>query len=245
MPKRWTREELLLALNLYHQTPFGRQHAKHPPIIELAQRLGRTPGSIAMKLSNFTYLDPAEGGKGLSGASQLDRSIWDEFYQRHEALADESEPLIENPTITTLKESFQPAGDSETTANVKVRRHQKFFRKAVLGSYGGVCCISGNPVRKLLRASHIIPWRDSIEHRADPCNGLCLAASYDAAFDVGLITIDDSFKMLVSEKLKEYRDNHEISTVFLAREHKAIILPEKNRPNPEFLQWHRDHRFLA
>jgi len=57
---RWTRGELLLALNLYFETPFGKQHRGYPPIIELAERLGRSPSSVAMKLSNLTSLDPAE-----------------------------------------------------------------------------------------------------------------------------------------------------------------------------------------
>ena len=75
----WTRDQLLAALNLYHQTPFGKQHKTYPPIVHLAGKIGRTPSAVAMKLSNFTSLDPVEAArdiKGLSGASNADRAIW-------------------------------------------------------------------------------------------------------------------------------------------------------------------------
>ncbi|SHI67182.1 putative restriction endonuclease [Rubritalea squalenifaciens DSM 18772] len=250
MSKRWTREHLLLALNLYHQTPFGRQHQGYPPIIELADKLERTPGSVAMKLNNFTSLDPAEtsrGIKGLQGSSRLDRVIWEEFYGHLDELAEQSELLIDSFGTKPMDSTAisPPAGESETTALVKVRRHQQFFRKAVLGSYEQKCCISGIPVLELLRASHIIPWSDHAEHRTDPANGLCLAATYDAAFDKGLIALSGDFTILVSDRLKQFKNNQEIETHFLSREHTPITLPAKNLPNPEFLEWHRTHRFLG
>ena len=42
---RWTRDQLLVVLNLYHKLRFGQLDARQPVIIDLAQRLGRTPGS--------------------------------------------------------------------------------------------------------------------------------------------------------------------------------------------------------
>lgn len=83
-------------MNLYCRIPFGRQHSHAPEIIDLAQVLGRTPGSVAMKLNNLTSLDPEEqarGIKGLPGASKLDRQIWDDFHKNWEEMAAESELL--------------------------------------------------------------------------------------------------------------------------------------------------------
>ena len=76
--KLWTRQELFVALNLYHKLTFGQLHARQPAIVALAKRLGRGANSLAMKLSNFASLDPAlklRGIKGLEGASNLDRVI--------------------------------------------------------------------------------------------------------------------------------------------------------------------------
>ena len=76
--KLWTRQELFVALNLYHKLTFGQLHARQPAIVALAKRLGRGANSLAMKLSNFASLDPAlklRGIKGLEDASNLDRVI--------------------------------------------------------------------------------------------------------------------------------------------------------------------------
>lgn len=79
---RWSEAETKRALYLYFQMPFGQIHSGNPEIIALAQRIGRTPSSVAMKLANFASLDPAitrTGRKGLEGASALDRAVWSEF----------------------------------------------------------------------------------------------------------------------------------------------------------------------
>ena len=56
--RRWTRSELLAALNMYCQLPFGRLHASNPAIIQLAHAMERSPAALAMKLVNIASLDP-------------------------------------------------------------------------------------------------------------------------------------------------------------------------------------------
>jgi putative restriction endonuclease len=238
---RWTRDELLLALNLYHQTAFGRQYKTYPPIVALAERIERSPSAVAMKLNNFASLDPAEQGRGirgLQGASKLDREIWGEFYGDLEKLAEATEPLLLTSEIT-------PIGSTETNVYTKNRLHQSFFRRTVLGSYGKRCCITGNPVPQLLRASHIIPWAKSETHRLDPSNGLCLAATHDAAFDQGFITLDEDYRLVVSRALKEFLPHDEIHHSFVKFEGNPISLPEKNTPSLVSLDWHRKNIFVA
>ena len=75
---RWTEDETKLALFLYFQLPFGKLHSGTQEIVQLAAAIGRTPSSVAMKLSNFASLDPKiteSGRKGLDGASKLDRQM--------------------------------------------------------------------------------------------------------------------------------------------------------------------------
>jgi predicted restriction endonuclease len=59
--------------------------------------------------------------------------------------------------------------------------------------------------QRLLRASHIKPWRDceTDAERLDVYNGLLLAAHLDAAFDVFLISFDDDGRILISPALTE------------------------------------------
>jgi len=243
----WTRDQLLAALNLYHRTPFGRQHKTYPPIVELAALIGRTPSAVAMKLNNFTSLDEAElerGVVGLSGASNADRAIWEEFEGRMNDLAEESEASMERLAHTDSglkpeKEPVPPNGPSESTATVKIRRQQTFFRKAVLGSYGFRCCITGNPVPELLRASHIVPWSQNEAHRANPRNGLCFAATFDVAFDRGLFTLDDSCRIILSPRLKHYLPNPELERTFVEAEGRQITFPDKNLPDLQLVAHHR------
>ena len=75
---RWTRDQLLIVLNLYHKLRFGQFDQRQAVIIDLANRIGRTPSAVAMKLSNLASLDPAlqlRGIEGLKGASNLDRAV--------------------------------------------------------------------------------------------------------------------------------------------------------------------------
>ena len=147
---KWTREHYLVALNVYCKLPFGQLHKGNRLLVDIAKKMGRTPSSLAMKLCNFAALDPiqrARGIKGLSGASKLDQSMWDEFQENFGSLGTESEQILhdmftndDQQEIDLLKGNSirleptgvpkAPAGATETTAKVKVRRGQNFFRQA-------------------------------------------------------------------------------------------------------------------
>ena len=65
--QRWTREELLVVLNLYEKLRFGQFHSRQPVVVEVAEKMRRTPGSLAMKLSNLASLDPKLHARGIVG----------------------------------------------------------------------------------------------------------------------------------------------------------------------------------
>jgi hypothetical protein len=74
MPERigWTRDQQLVALRLDMRTPFGKLHGRNAEIVDLAARIGRTPGALAMKACNFASLAFAccsslTVGRGLCG----------------------------------------------------------------------------------------------------------------------------------------------------------------------------------
>lgn len=106
------------------------------------------------------------------------------------------------------------------------------------------CCISGNPIPELLIASHILPWPGFPEHRANPSNGLCLSRLHDAAFDQGLITFDESRRLVLSKRLRDYLPNEAIRVNFSTYEGSALRLPEKFFPEERFLAHHREHTFI-
>ena len=121
---------------------------------------------------------------------------------------------------------------------VEQRIKQNFFRRAVLASYGGRCCISGVSDTRLLVASHIVPWREDKANRLNPSNGLCLSAIHDKAFDQYLFTLSDDHRVVLSHSLKQTTDTF-LREVFWAVEDKSIELPERFAPEPAFIARHR------
>jgi len=228
-------------------------HSRNPEIIQLAKLIGRTPDALAMKLVNFASLDPAitsSGRKGLKGASNLDREVWAEFHADWEKLALECEMLRRNldrtqPSEDESDEQLVPEDYTGETRRVvtEQRIKQSFFRRAVLSSYRGRCCMSGLSEPRLLIASHIVPWSKDKANRLNPSNGLCLSAIHDRAFDKGLITLTDDFKIIVSEELKR-RDEPFINDVLAPLNGKFIELPERFMPSVEFLSRHRADLFV-
>src|ERR1700733_12029819 len=80
--KDWTREEAILAFDLYCRIPFKKTKSNNPEVIALAQVLQRTPASVARKLGNFGAFDPELAKQDISGlthTSKLDKTIWHEF----------------------------------------------------------------------------------------------------------------------------------------------------------------------
>ena len=254
---RWTREQLKLAFHLYCQLPFGKLDMRTPEVISLAMLIGRTPGAVAMKLSNFASLDPAitgTGRKGLDGASNLDREVWEEFNADWEKLALECFQLntqLRNEKgvdavaelDVTEQEGLQDFTGETKRVVTEQRIKQHFFRRAVLSSYRGRCCISGLSDARLLMASHIVPWSNDKTNRLNPSNGLCLSAIHDKAFDRGLITISDDYEVMLSEQLKR-NDDAFVIQIFLSLEGRRIELPEKFIPSIAFLSRHRNEIFI-
>ncbi len=250
---RWTKEQLKLAFHLYCQLPFGRLHSRNPEIIQLAKLIGRTPGAVAMKLVNFASLDPAitsTGRTGLGNAGSLDKEVWAEFHADWEKLAVECEMLRRNldhaaPPLDEADELLIPEDFSGETRRIvtEQRIKQNFFRRAVLSSYRSRCCMSGLSEPRLLVASHIVPWSKDKANRLNPSNGLCLSAIHDKAFDKGLITLTDDFKIVVSEELKRKNDSF-IIEVLLPLNGLAIEPPERFVPQAEFIAWHRSELFV-
>jgi len=206
-----------------------------------------------MKLVNFASLDPAitgTGRAGLGNAGSLDKEVWAEFHADWEKLALECEMLRRNldhtlPSEDESDEQLVPEDYTGETRRVvtEQRIKQSFFRRAVLSSYRGRCCMSGLSEPRLLIASHIVPWSKDKANRLNPSNGLCLSAIHDRAFDKGLITLTDDFKIVVSEELRR-RDEPFIKDVLVPLNGKLIELPERFMPSVEFLARHRVDLFV-
>jgi len=254
MPRNWTEHELLIAMNVYCKLPFGKLNHMNPLIVQVAQNLDRTPSSVSMKLCNFASFDSAlqaRGIRGLTGASRADRQVWNAFAANWEEMSEKSEAafdaLMKNEVVQPLPSDYivPPLGPSEAEATVMARRHQTFFRHAVLSSYEYRCALSGLEIPCLLNASHIIPWSECEARRADPTNGICLNALYDRAFDRMLITFDEEYRLVLSKKLEAKSRSEYVQVHFAARAGQKLTLPHRFRPDPQALEIHRAQTLAA
>lgn len=245
--KLWTREELILAINLYWKMEFGKIHEGNPEIQNFAKLIGRSPGSVVFKLGNFGSFDPSlqeRGVGGLKNTSKLDREIWNEFFGNLEELSFESEKLraqFENKSVEELNEidlSELPKEGLVREMIGKARVNQNFFRKTILASYRNTCCITGINIPSLLVAGHIIPWSIDEKNRMNPCNGLCLNSLHDRAFELGFISIDPNYKIHVSTKAFDSMDQTIFDNYFKRFHLQKIFLPSRYLPNSEFLKFH-------
>ncbi len=251
----WTREELILAMNLYVKIPFGKMYKTNPQIIELANLIGRTPSSVTLRLTNFASHDPyhqARGVKGMTGSSKDAKAIFNEFINNWDNLLFESEQILAQKQHTTIEEKFAPILNDLELSNkkgevrireVKTRVNQNIFRQMVLANYTNQCAVTGISKPELLIASHIIPWSKNENERLNPQNGICLSSMYDKAYDIGLISINLDYKIVFSQELKKDSKQPFYNNFFGNFEGKPIILPNKFLPQKEFLAYHLEHIF--
>lgn len=224
MPKNnWTKEETIIAFNVYCKIPFKTSSKTNPVVIKYASIIGRSPSALNMKIGNFGRLDPElkkQGITGLVNRSKLEEEVWNEFNGNWDSLAFESEKLLaqyQNKEIEEIEE-FElknlPEG-IDRERKVKTRVNQSFFRSAVLSSYNLKCCITGLAIPDFLVASHIVPWSKDKENRTNPKNGLCLNSIHDKAFDKGLITITPDFRIKVSDYFDDFLKDESVEDFFL------------------------------
>jgi putative restriction endonuclease len=243
----WTREDHIIAFNLYCQIPFGTIHVRNPQIQKLAKLLGRSVGSVSYKLANFARLDPTlqqRGIRGLPHGAKGEEEIWKEFTQNSEAIALESERLLARRLGKSLEEVAEvevndlPKEGIEREALVRIRVNQSFFRKRILSAYNYSCCITGLSIQPLLTASHILPWADDEKNRLNPRNGLCLNAIHDRAFDKGMMWIENGFVIRFSRRLYKAVSSQETVAWLTSFDGRQLLLPKNFSPDPDFLRSH-------
>ena len=176
------------------------------------------------------------------------QQLWDEFYHDKEKLIYESEAILAHYEQSTIEEKYQQqlqdipdylVGE-ERSAYVKQRVNQNVFRSLVIANFDGKCALTGIDISELLVASHIIPWAMNKKERLNPCNGICLSALYDKAFDKGIIAFDENNRTIFSSKLEQAITKEYYVKYFLPIKDKELAVPSKYNIDKTFLEWHRD-----
>src|SRR3954464_6305730 len=135
----WSRDELILALDLYMRLRPSFPDGRHPEVVELSRLLNRlaavseTVGSakfrngngVAMKLQNFRRFDPSQEGKGLPGGGKGEEEVWAIFAEDPERLRSAAAAI--RATVSALEDSpdQEPEEDEEAEeGKVLTRLHR-------------------------------------------------------------------------------------------------------------------------
>jgi len=124
---------------------------------------------------------------------------------------------------------------------VKVRIDHSFFCEMILASYRTRCAICSLPKPELLVASYIVPWPLDVSLRMSPQNGICIFVLHDKAFDKGLLSITDDYRLLLANTLKEFSNVVSVQRGFIVYEGHPIILPDRFLPDKECIRFHREN----
>lgn len=152
-------------------------------------------------------------------------------------LNDQTSDLLEEPAAKLKHIS------KYTEEDIFVRNG--LFKRLVPRLYHQQCSFTGMSLSSLYKhsfidACHIVPF--SLTQNDKVTNGIALCPNMHRAFDRGLLSIDQNYRILVSDHLTEDK-NHAYALAPLKG--KKIVLPkEKNHyPAQEALAWHREETF--
>lgn len=241
--RKWTYNEVLLALYAYCHVPFNKANNSNPWIVKIANVIGRSPAAFKMKIGNLGAFDPflrSQGIVDLLNTSKIDEEVWNDYNGHWDKLAFDAENILSSNGVGLIEDlSDLPVGSDEYYIT-KRRINQKFFRDSILTSYNNRCCISGISEPSLLEAAHIISWADNESLRTEPTNGLCLNPFFHKAFDKFLITITPDYEIIVSEKLLSSTDDIDTFKYLENLQHSNITMPSRFLPDKKLLTLHYD-----
>jgi putative restriction endonuclease len=164
-----------------------------------------------------------------------------DIFEQHRGNATELSSLLDTQPINieTLLDGLKDTSGEDVIRAVKTRLNQNVFRRMLVDIYNGSCCITGMNIPEVNRASHIVSWAEDPSKRLDPSNGLYLSATYDAAFDKHLISLDDDYRIILSSGIKDHYTNESVTDYFVKKEGHKINLPSSYQPNKKYLAKHR------
>jgi len=198
----WIRDEYIVALDLYFDERAVERTQRDKEVQRLAEKIGRSAGSVSARLGNYRHLDP-ESDAGMERVSSAAREIWEEYSGNEAELEREATRALERLQLRTgqpTETDSAPSGAVETgerEVTRETREGQRNFRKAVRERYGDQCLLCDVSKPGLLQAAHILNWGQYPEHRGDPSNGLLLCYNHHRAFDLHMFTITEELQLAI------------------------------------------------
>lgn len=172
-------------------------------------------------------------GKKYDISTSIGKKLWDDVQMRLQA----------RPNIfasdNNRREDQKKYGEPVL---VRPRLGQGAFRVFVMDAYSRKCAVTQEKVLPALQASHIKPYAESGPH--DIGNGILLRSDLHGLLDAGYMTITKDYHCEISRRIKEDFDNGE---EYNKLHGKLLHLPAKPdlRPDPEYIKWHNEKKFLG
>lgn len=146
-----------------------------------------------------------------------------------------SRALSSSAIVAQIQQSYGMS-ITEKEALVKARIGQGLFRKQAIQLWGS-CAVTGCSKSRILIASHIKPWKLSLnDERISAYNSLLLIPTLDKVFDLGYLSFESNGKVILSDRISE--DNW--SRLNISKDMILRKIPDETR---RFLEYHREYRF--
>lgn len=191
VPVRWQRLSLAIRPKTIIEQLRPLLPRKYSPLRENGDGLQSV--YLAAVPDEMAHLLLSQGSEELIASLTALKSNGVEGDEAIERLDQRLEDAIKNDTSID---------ETEREAIVKARRGQGRYRKN-LEQLEFCCRITGVTDKRLLRASHIKPWRScqTNQERLDGHNGLLLTPNADHLFDKGYISFEDDGRILISARI--------------------------------------------
>lgn len=156
----------------------------------------------------------------------------DTIHERLGLINEVTDQILNEPSALYQKQ-IEKADEEEIFVRCGV------FKRVVPKIYDFTCCISGLRIVsgydiQMVDACHIVPF--SVSHNDTISNGISLSPNIHRAFDRGLITLNEEFRVVLSQSFTEFPSEHMIRSL----EGKQIKLPKDSHhyPDLENVKWH-------
>lgn len=232
-PLKRNEDGLALAVLVWKTSPMGLDATTHEEDTSTATVIRPALGAEKHFEEAVVPIELIKNFKRCNGPTPAQIDDWFEFYSVDctEPPCDSQEPsLVE--FYSWLDNAQPPLSTTEKDALVKVRIGQSAYRRRLLRRWKG-CAVNECREKTLLIASHIKPWSVSTDdERLSVDNGILLSPTLDKAFDAGLISFGDDFKMLLHRNLSA----HSMEALHFKED---MRLRQQHEGMRAFLKWHR------
>ena len=168
----------------------------------------------------------------------------------------EVQKIVKKLIEASRPENYNPFDKEKKVAKVtrESAMRTRGFRQAVMEAYDYKCAFCGMKIQtpdSLLwevEAAHIVPH--SKKGKDDILNGLSLCHLHHWAFDAGWFTLQDDFRIQVSQKINSLPSDfgrmgdYDFIRMFSKKDSK-MLLPKRKEiyPHQNAISWHRENKF--